>query len=85
MNYKKIKGLTYEGNCTEKCLEEWDRLMQGAVRADKRKVNLLVKKYLPGFYEELCLNLNTYYKYYRTVTHLIVVHSAIEYFLRIEA
>ena len=55
--------------------------MAGATRADHRLVNSLVRKHLPDLYEDLSLNLRNPYHYFKTRRHLILVHSAIEYFL----
>ena len=55
--------------------------MAGATRADHRFVNSLVRKHLPDLYEDLSLNLRNPYHYFKTRRHLILVHSAIEFFL----
>ena len=81
-NYDSIVGLYFECTCAEATNESWDKLMTGAVRADKRKVNALVKKFLPDTFRSLSLNLYNPYEYERTKTHFILVHSAIEYFIR---
>jgi hypothetical protein len=81
--YDQISGLIYECNCTEIPLRKWEQLMKNSVRADHKKINKLVKKYLPYLYDNLALNYYNPYNYYRTKTHLILVHSHIEYFLRI--
>lgn len=85
MNYNAVTGLELECTCVT-CggPEEWEKLMNGAVTANKRAINRLVKKFLPGLYEDLGLDFNNPYKYYRTDQHLILVHSAIEYFLTFE-
>lgn len=81
MDYNKISNLTYDTNCTNVTKSQWDKLMCGAKRANKRKINALVKKLLPGLYAELALNYYNPYNYFKTDTHLILVHSHIEYFL----
>ena len=65
-------------------LRLWEQLMEGAVRANKRAINSLVKKLLPDLYEDLALQLRNPYNYLRTKKHLILVHSAIEHFLLYE-
>jgi hypothetical protein len=70
-----------ECTCADISLTKWERLMTGAKRMDKRKLNRLVKKELPELYEDLALNLYNPYEYYKTPTHYILVHSGIEYFL----
>lgn len=55
--------------------------MKGAVKADKNRINNLVKKQIPSLYESLALNCYNPYNYYRTKTHLILIHSSIEYFI----
>jgi len=83
MNYEKITSLEYVCNCsTCGSLSVWNKLMKGAVRANKKKINSLVKRLLPDLYESLALNYHNPYKYFRTKTHLVLVHSSIEYFLR---
>lgn len=56
--------------------------MAGAKKANKLKINNLIKKFLPEFYSQLSLNLPNPYNYFRTKTHLILVHSGIEYFFK---
>ncbi len=86
MDYDNITHLDYECNCTN-CgsIFKWERLMEGAVRANKKMIDRLVKKFLPDLYEELALNFFNPYNYFRTKKHLVLVHSGIEYFLRFEA
>lgn len=81
MNYDKIYQLMYECNCTQMSKRKWDSYMADAKIGNKAKINKLVKVFLPDLYEELALDYPNPYTYYRTDTHLIVVHSAIEYFL----
>jgi len=90
--YNSINNLEYECNCTSISIANWDKLMEGALRADKYKTNRLVKEHLPYLFKSLGLDqkslkdLNRYnpYNYYKTKTHLILVHSNIEYFLKIK-
>lgn len=78
-----VKNIQYETCCTCIDINTWEELMNGAARANKREINRLVKKYEPAFYDMLALNFYNPYTYYRTETHFIVVHSAIEYFFKI--
>ncbi len=55
--------------------------MQGATRADHRRVDCLVRRHLPAIYDALRLDLRNPYNYYKTRRHLVLVHSAMEYFL----
>lgn len=82
MDYNNIQNLSLDCTCVN-CggPAHWERLMEGAVKANKKMINRLVKKFLPDLYENLALDLYNPYNYYRTDKHLILVHSAIEYFL----
>lgn len=81
MNYNTIRRLALVASCVSISQSQWDEYMKGAVRADKRKVNALVKKMLPDLYDQLALNAYNPYDYFRTDKHLILVHSGIEYFI----
>ena len=82
MNYKKIYKLSYECNCTQMSKRKWDSYMADAKRANKFEINRLVKILLPDLYEQLALDYYNPYNYYRTPSHLIVIHSGIEYFIK---
>lgn len=77
-----VQFLEYACNCMEINKPRWDKLMKNATRADKNKINKLVKNHLPYLYNNLALNYPNPYSYYKTEEHLILVHSSIEYFLR---
>lgn len=77
--------ISLECTCADINIGEWNRLMKGARRTDKKKLNALVKKEMPELYNALSLNLYNPYHYYQTKTHFVLVHSAIEYFLLKEA
>lgn len=81
--YCGITSLEFQCTCADISIYEWRRLMQDSKRANKIIINRLVKKILPDLYKELALNLRNPYNYFKTKTHLILVHSGIEYFLRI--
>ena len=76
-----VDGLRLEATCCDINLAQWERWMAGATRADHRQIDSLVKRHLPDLYEALSLNLRNPYNYFKTRRHLILVHSAIEYFL----
>ncbi len=76
-----VDCLWLEATCSGINLAQWNRWMDGATRADHRRIDGLVRKHLPDLYESLSLNLRNPYHYFKTRTHLILVHSAMEYFL----
>ena len=76
-----VDCLWLEATCSGINLAQWDRWMAGATRADKRRIDGLVRKHLPDLYEDLQLDLRNPYFYHKTQQHLILVHSATEYFL----
>ena len=78
---RQVDGLRLEATCCDINLAQWERWMAGATRADHRQIDSLVRKHLPGLYRDLSLNLWNPYSYFKTRRHLILVHSAIEYFL----
>jgi hypothetical protein len=78
---RRVDGLWLEATCADIKLPQWERWMAGATRADKRRIDGLVKRHLHGLYRDLALNLRNPYHYYKTRRHLILVHSATEYFL----
>ena len=71
--------------CADISGRKWDKLMDGAVKANGFKIRGMIKEQLPELYEELSLDFYNPYEQQsqRTKTHLIYVHSAIEYFLKI--
>ena len=78
---KKVDSLWLEATCCNINLAQWNRWMAGATRADHRQIDNLVRRHLPDLYEDLRLDLRNPYNYFKTRRHLILVHSAIEYFL----
>ena len=78
---REVDGLWLEATCSGINLAQWERWMAGATRADHRQIDRLVLRHLPDLYESLSLNLWNPYHYFKTSRHLILVHSAIEYFL----
>lgn len=79
-----VQSLTYHCNCTTIPALACDELMRHAKKADKRKIDRLVKIHLPWLYEQLVLQYYNPYTYYKTKTHLILVHSSIEHFIQYE-
>ena len=78
---KQVDSLWLEATCSGISLAQWNRWMYGATRADKRRIDGLVRKHLPDLHKALSLNLWNPYHYFKTRRHLILLHSAIEYFL----
>ena len=78
---RRVDCLWLEATCGGINLAQLNRLMAGATRADHRRIDGLVRRHLPDLYEALSLNLRNPYHYFKTRRHLILVHSAIEYFL----
>ena len=82
-NTYNVKAIEYETCCSCIDISTWKELMKGAVKANKREINRLVKRFEPTFYNMLALNFYNPYGYFRTKHHFVVVHSAIEYFFKI--
>lgn len=74
-------GITYESNCGSVSEREWDKLMKGATRANKKMVDKIVLSSYKEF--EPFVKYYNPYNHLKTETHLIFVHSAIEHFFRI--
>ena len=76
--------MIYECNCTCISAHEWQRLMKGARRASYTRLVARIKRELPKLYQELALNFYNPWENEckQTRTHYILVHSAIEYFIR---
>lgn len=73
-----------ECTCADVTQKQWDRLMYKARCMPYKKLLSVIKKNLPDLYYALGLNYpNPYSTQCRqTDTHYILVHSAIEYFIR---
>lgn len=73
----------YEANCTCITAERWNELTKGARRCSYKKLVARIKKEMPAFYEELCLQFYNPFEEQckQTKTHYILVSSAIEYFI----
>lgn len=83
MNYRSIKAIEYYTNALSVSSAEWKRLTKDRVKASKPEINRLIKIHYPELYHRLALNAYNPYNYYRTETHLIMIHSNIEYFFKI--
>lgn len=79
--YKKAqeRGLTLECTCSEVTEKIHEKLFDGATVANKRIVNKLVAP----FFEKDFTKLWNPYQSYKTKTHIIFVHSAIDHFFKI--
>lgn len=75
-----------ECTCADITEEQWERLMLSAKRMSYKKLLSIIRNNLPDLYYGLGLNYpNPYSTQCRqTDTHYILVHSAIEYFIRKE-
>lgn len=81
--YNRINSLTLVATCVGITQREWDEYMNKVVRADKRKVDRLVKRLLPDLYESLCLQFYNPYNYFKKDGLIVLVHSGIEHFLEV--
>ena len=79
---RRVDVLWLEATCSGIGLAQWNRWMARATRANHRQIDSLVRKHLPDLYEDLRLDLRNPYFYHKTKCHLILVHSAMDYFLR---
>ena len=74
----------YETNCTEINIDQWNKLMAGARKASYKRLVARIKREIPSLYNALYLNSYNPWQdqCQQTKTHYILVHSAIEYFIR---
>ena len=77
-----LNSLQLVATCDAININQWEAYMKGATQANHKLINQLVKLHLPGLFTALSLDLHNPYIYYKTQTHLILVHSSIEYFLK---
>lgn len=73
-----------ECTCQDISIDKWNALMKGSKPVNYDWLKNKVKKHLPELYDALCMY---YYNPYGgqsrvTETHYILVHSAIEYFIK---
>jgi hypothetical protein len=73
-----------EFTCADVSADKWDELMRGARKCSYKRLVKKVKKELPMLYNELLLDVYNPYENdcKQTKTHYVLVHSAIEYFIR---
>ena len=73
-------GVFLEAICVGIGMTEWEKLMKNATRANKKMVHRIIKGQVdPDF-----LKGYNPYDYYKTETHILYVHSAIEHFFKIQ-
>lgn len=73
-----------EYTCSEITLNKWNDLMNGAKPINYDWLKNKIRKHLPELYKELHLDWHNPYGQQSKVTktHYILVHSAIEYFIK---
>jgi len=71
--------------CDQITISKWDELMGGAIKASGVKIRKMIKTQIPSLYKSLALNFHNPFEHQckRTKTHLVYVHSGIEFFLKI--
>ena len=69
--------------CRDITKQEWDKLMKGRRPMSYKWLKRRIKRSLPHLYDELMLDYYNPFEgdTYRTKTHYILTHSAIEYFI----
>lgn len=79
-----INTMYLETDCTSIDIERWNELMKGARNASYPRLVRRIKKELPKLYATLSLDVYNPWcgRCQQTRTHYILVHSAIEYFIR---
>ena len=84
INFKTKRIMQYETNCSQVTQDESYSLMRGARKCSYRLLVKRIKEELPMLYNSLSLNLYNPWceDCKQTKTHYILVHSAIEYFIR---
>jgi hypothetical protein len=80
-------GCYLETTCVGCGIYKWDELMKGHTRADRKKV-VKIAEYAGVIdseqaREEIKKPHYNPYNHYKTKTHIIYVHSSIEYFIRV--
>ena len=72
-----------ECTCQDITKQEWDKLMKGRKPMSYQWLKRRIKRSLPHLYDELMLDYYNPFEgdTYRTKTHYILTHSAIEYFI----
>ena len=79
-----INTMYLETDCTSIDIKRWNELMKGARKASYPRLVRRIKKELPKLYATLSLDVYNPWcgRCQQTRTHYILVHSAIEYFIR---
>lgn len=74
-----------ECNCSQISQIKHEQLYKGAKKANGKKIRMMIKKQLPDLYNYLALDFPNPFESQsvKTETHLIYIHSATDYFLRI--
>ena len=74
----------FETSCMSVSISEWNSYMKGARKASYKNLVKKIKRELPDLYQALALEFPNPYdkKCQQTGTHYILVHSAIEYFIK---
>ena len=80
-----LPRVEFECTCADISSSEWDELMKGRRKFSYAKMVKIIQQQYPELYRDLSLNYPNPWENdtYRTPTHLIMTHSAIEYFFRI--
>lgn len=75
-----------ECTCAQISADKWAELMKGGKPINYKWLINKIKMEMPELYNSLCLNLYNPWENncMQTKTHYILVHSAIEYFIRKE-
>lgn len=73
-----------ECTCADITMQQWEELMQNAKPIKYNKLLKLIKNNIPSLYNGLALQFPNPYaeQATETETHYILVHSAIEYFIK---
>ena len=73
-----------ECTCADITIDKWEELMQNAKPVKYNKLLKLIKNNIPDLYDALALQFPNPYEDQasETKTHYILVHSAIEYFIK---
>ena len=80
-----LPEIEFECTCADITEGEWDRLMKGKRKYPYRKIVEAIRQTYPEMYEQLGLMYSNPWSddTYRTSTHIIMMHSATEYFFRV--
>lgn len=83
----KRNGAQYEATCMGISIYQWEKLMKGHTRANRKEVVKIALQagVIDNFEARRELKSSFYnpYNHYKTKTHIIYVNSAIEHFIKI--